>query len=78
LHAVFQASLRTPELTWERVRSQVDHVIWPDGKRIVLLAEVRGTQSDHLPLQEHGETLPRPRREAQPQGLVLFLPRAAY
>uniref|UniRef100_A0A803W016 Adenosylhomocysteinase like 2 n=1 Tax=Ficedula albicollis TaxID=59894 RepID=A0A803W016_FICAL len=36
------ASLRTPELTWERVRSQVDHVIWPDGKRIVLLAEVRG------------------------------------
>uniref|UniRef100_A0A8C9W5Q9 Adenosylhomocysteinase like 2 n=1 Tax=Scleropages formosus TaxID=113540 RepID=A0A8C9W5Q9_SCLFO len=35
------ASLRTPELTWERVRSQVDHVIWPDGKRIVLLAEVR-------------------------------------
>jgi len=39
-HTVFQASLRTPELTWERVRSQVDHVIWPDGKRIVLLAEV--------------------------------------
>ncbi|KPP57893.1 hypothetical protein Z043_124333 [Scleropages formosus] len=36
-----QASLRTPELTWERVRSQVDHVIWPDGKRVVLLAEVR-------------------------------------
>lgn len=40
-YCVFQASLRTPELTWERVRSQVDHVIWPDGKRIVLLAEVR-------------------------------------
>ncbi|NXV52154.1 SAHH3 Adenosylhomocysteinase, partial [Uria aalge] len=40
-HTVFQASLRTPELTWERVRSQVDHVIWPDGKRIVLLAEGR-------------------------------------
>ncbi|KTF90183.1 hypothetical protein cypCar_00018747 [Cyprinus carpio] len=34
------ASLRTPELTWERVRSQVDHVIWPDGKRVILLAEV--------------------------------------
>ncbi|XP_055797229.1 putative adenosylhomocysteinase 3 [Salvelinus fontinalis] len=34
-----QASLRSPELTWERVRSQVDHVIWPDGKRIILLAE---------------------------------------
>lgn len=43
---MFQASLRTPELTWERVRSQVDHVIWPDGKRIVLLAEVSGTQRD--------------------------------
>ncbi|KAB1276730.1 putative adenosylhomocysteinase 3 [Camelus dromedarius] len=37
----WEASLRTPELTWERVRSQVDHVIWPDGKRIVLLAEGR-------------------------------------
>jgi len=34
-------SLRTPELTWERLRSQVDHIIWPDGKRIVLLAEGR-------------------------------------
>ncbi|XP_068453424.1 S-adenosylhomocysteine hydrolase-like protein 1 isoform X1 [Clinocottus analis] len=33
------ASLRSPELTWERVRSQVDHIIWPDGKRVVLLAE---------------------------------------
>ena len=44
----FQASLRTPELTWERVRSQVDHVIWPDGKRIVLLAEVTLTLTlDH-------------------------------
>ncbi|KAF1390580.1 hypothetical protein EPR50_G00077430 [Perca flavescens] len=35
------ASLRSPELTWERVRSQVDHIIWPDGKRVVLLAEGR-------------------------------------
>lgn len=34
-------SLRTAELRWERVRPQVDHVIWPDGKRIVLLAEGR-------------------------------------
>jgi len=34
-------SLRTHELTWERVRSQVDHIIWPDGKRIILLAEGR-------------------------------------
>lgn len=36
----FQASLRTSDLTWEKVRTQVDHIIWPDGKRIVLLAEV--------------------------------------
>ncbi len=35
-----QNSLRTQDLTWERVRSQVDHIIWPDGKRIILLAEV--------------------------------------
>ncbi|KAK9516840.1 hypothetical protein VZT92_024750 [Zoarces viviparus] len=34
-------SLRTAEMRWERVRPQVDHVIWPDGKRIVLLAEGR-------------------------------------
>lgn len=39
--ATLQASLRTPELTWEKVRSQVDHIIWPDGRRVVLLAEVR-------------------------------------
>ncbi|XP_016378643.1 putative adenosylhomocysteinase 3 isoform X5 [Sinocyclocheilus rhinocerous] len=32
-------SLRTPELVWQHVRAQVDHIIWPDGKRIVLLAE---------------------------------------
>ena len=50
---VFQASLRTPELTWERVRSQVDHVIWPDGKRIVLLAEVRSVAGREIhPWQE--------------------------
>jgi S-adenosylhomocysteine hydrolase len=33
--------LRTPDLTWEKVRSQVDHIIFPDGKRIILLAEGR-------------------------------------
>ena len=38
-----QGSLRTADLTWEKVRSQVDHVIWPDGKRITLLAEVMKT-----------------------------------
>lgn len=35
-----QASLGTPELAWQHVREQVDNIIWPDGKRIVLLAEV--------------------------------------
>ncbi|XP_047453202.1 S-adenosylhomocysteine hydrolase-like protein 1 isoform X3 [Mugil cephalus] len=35
------ASLKTAELRWERVRPQVDHIIWPEGKRIVLLAEGR-------------------------------------
>lgn len=35
------ASLKTTDLTWEKVRSQVDHIIWPDGRRIVLLAEGR-------------------------------------
>ncbi|XP_073814850.1 adenosylhomocysteinase-like 2 [Musca autumnalis] len=34
-------SLHTPELTWERVRSQVDHIFWPDGRMIILLAEGR-------------------------------------
>ena len=40
LSTLLQASLRTSDLTWEKVRTQVDHIIWPDGKRIVLLAEV--------------------------------------
>ena len=29
------------DLTWEKVRTQVDHIIWPNGKRMVLLAEGR-------------------------------------
>jgi adenosylhomocysteinase len=33
------ASLR--ELPWENVKPQVDHVIFPDGKRIIVLAEGR-------------------------------------
>ncbi|MEO5332786.1 MAG: adenosylhomocysteinase [Magnetococcus sp. YQC-5] len=33
------ASLRT--LTWENIKPQVDHVIFPDGKRLILLAEGR-------------------------------------
>uniref|UniRef100_A0A671P7T4 Adenosylhomocysteinase 2-like n=1 Tax=Sinocyclocheilus anshuiensis TaxID=1608454 RepID=A0A671P7T4_9TELE len=35
------SSLRTPELVWQHVRAQVEHIIWPDGKRILLLAEGR-------------------------------------
>merc|ERR1712115_593652 len=34
-------SLKTADLTWEKVRTQVDHIIWPNGKRLVLLAEGR-------------------------------------
>ena len=32
-------SLKTADLTWEKVRSWVDHIIWPSGKWMVLLAE---------------------------------------
>jgi adenosylhomocysteinase len=28
-------------LQWEEIKPQVDHVIWPDGKRIILLAKGR-------------------------------------
>ncbi|XP_040579552.1 adenosylhomocysteinase-like 1 [Lepeophtheirus salmonis] len=34
-------SLKTQDLTWEKVRPQVDHILWPNGKRMVLLAEGR-------------------------------------
>ena len=35
-------SLKTPEILWEKVRSNVDHLIWTEtGKRLVLLAEGR-------------------------------------
>ncbi|MCC5877548.1 MAG: adenosylhomocysteinase [Candidatus Sumerlaeia bacterium] len=29
------------DLKWDNIKPQVDHVIWPDGKRIILLAEGR-------------------------------------
>lgn len=29
------------DLQWENIKPQVDHVIWPDGKRIIVLAEGR-------------------------------------
>ncbi|MCD6387954.1 MAG: adenosylhomocysteinase, partial [Desulfobulbaceae bacterium] len=29
------------DLTWENIKPQVDHVIFPDGKRIIILAEGR-------------------------------------
>lgn len=34
-------SLKTPDLTWEKVNSQVDNIIWPNNKRILLLSEGR-------------------------------------
>jgi adenosylhomocysteinase len=37
-----QASLQTPELRWERIRAQVEHIVWPnDAKRLVLIAKGR-------------------------------------
>src|SRR5262249_32965596 len=30
-----------PELRWEEIKPQVDHVIWPDGKRVIVLAKGR-------------------------------------
>ncbi|PAA59333.1 hypothetical protein BOX15_Mlig021443g1, partial [Macrostomum lignano] len=35
------SALQDKRLTWERVRSTVDHIIFPDGRRIILLAEGR-------------------------------------
>ncbi|XP_062856136.1 adenosylhomocysteinase like 2a [Trichomycterus rosablanca] len=32
-------SLMTPELRWQHVREHVNHITWPDGKTLVLLAE---------------------------------------
>lgn len=29
------------DLTWSEIKPQVDHVIWPDGKRIIMLAKGR-------------------------------------
>ena len=29
------------DLQWEEIKPQVDHIIWPDGKRIILLAKGR-------------------------------------
>ena len=34
------ASLES-DLEWEEIKPQVDHVIWPDGKRIIMLAKGR-------------------------------------
>jgi adenosylhomocysteinase len=34
-------SLQTGDLVWEEIKPQVDHVIWPDGKRIIVLAKGR-------------------------------------
>lgn len=44
-------SLRTEDLEWEKVRSQVDHIIWPDKKRLVLLSEGRivNLACSHIP-----------------------------
>ncbi|RMG09231.1 MAG: adenosylhomocysteinase [Planctomycetota bacterium] len=36
------ASLKNdPKLKWVNIKPQVDHVVWPDGKRLIVLAEGR-------------------------------------
>jgi adenosylhomocysteinase len=35
------AELKKGDLKWEQIKPQVDHVIWPNGKRIIILAEGR-------------------------------------
>jgi adenosylhomocysteinase len=35
------AELQRDDLTWEEIKPQVDHVIWADGKRIIVLAKGR-------------------------------------
>jgi adenosylhomocysteinase len=32
---------KTSDLEWEEIKPQVDHIIWPDGKRIIMLAKGR-------------------------------------
>ncbi len=32
---------RSSNTAWENIKPQVDHIIFPDGKRIILLAEGR-------------------------------------
>ena len=35
------AALEKGDLKWEEIKPQVDHIIWPNGKRIILLARGR-------------------------------------
>jgi len=35
------AGLQTGDVKWEEIKPQVDHVIWPNGKRIIVLARGR-------------------------------------
>ncbi|UXI22424.1 phosphoinositide 3-kinase regulatory subunit 4 [Sarcoptes scabiei] len=44
-------SIRTSDLKWEKIRSQIDHITWPDGKRIVLIGQgrVANISCSHMP-----------------------------
>ncbi|KAH9520681.1 S-adenosylhomocysteine hydrolase-like protein 1 [Dermatophagoides farinae] len=44
-------SIRTSDLIWEKIRSQVDHIIWPNGKRLILLGQGRiaNLSCSHMP-----------------------------
>jgi S-adenosylhomocysteine hydrolase len=52
VYVLLQEGLRTPEISWERIRSQVDHIIFPSGKRVVLLAEVSGSAQQLADVQK--------------------------
>ena len=51
------------DLGWEEIKPQVDHVIWPDGKRIILLARGRLVNlglCNWSPILRHVEQLRQP------------------
>lgn len=35
------SSLKTGDLKWDNIKPQVDAIVWPDGKRVIMLAEGR-------------------------------------
>jgi adenosylhomocysteinase len=58
---------------WEEIKPQVDHVIFPDGKRIILLAKGRlvnlgcGTGHPSYVMSSRSPTRPSPRSSCSPK-----------